>query len=733
MEYLSDRLAEPEDFYEVFPWDTLTTKSQNTLQRAIERSDVWRTSELNGFSFDLLSKISIEDLNDARFIGPARAEELLQELVIVFQSYASKSELDSSLNIASKIISTNSLDILAKLTVDNDLNAYLRRIGSVELLADYQRDALLEELLPVKNPLKRIMLRKRDKDVPLGLLIDANLRLSFTLAKRVCVNQDIRARTIAGNLGLLAGINSFSAASDTYFERHIMKYIREFIEDLVGVSALTYDDIVKMMLGSNTQNDSVSEDRKVSNSSAPFKICANFDELYEELDRELLKLPKVDQRALAILKHRHQAFDEPGLTLDEIGRTWGVTRERVRQIVDPLMDVKLSIESAIPILTRAIELFETCEDDGQFETLVLENEIFSGREITWERLWGISRILSQVSLAERIYERNQEQDIDSEANSSIRSLVKKDRSKFGLYDLHVVSKRYEIDADRAFKIISEIYPRSIRSGNLVLARTKNLDSMFENSIAKQLKVSSPLDVIVLSKGLQRTAKNRDVALLGTVTELANLIFDLAGNPPTYERMSVGLIKKIEFQTLENWLIEIFSEANLGILHSNDVVNFALRDGSINVSSVTVYLLNSPIIRSHGKSIFSLVGTEVSSQQLEDYSQIIKGTSEASEVSYEMSDASKGILSVKPNLNAITSGIVFPPSGYKQLFEGFKFESSCQCGGLETIQAVKFAPSGFWTGFTAMIRHGFSQHQMSKGSTFRFEFDFDSSEVRLLVN
>ena len=67
MEYLSDRLKEPDDFYEVLAWEKLSTKSQNTLQRAIERSDVWRTSELNGFSFDLLSKISIEDLNDARF------------------------------------------------------------------------------------------------------------------------------------------------------------------------------------------------------------------------------------------------------------------------------------------------------------------------------------------------------------------------------------------------------------------------------------------------------------------------------------------------------------------------------------------------------------------------------------------------------------------------------------------------------------------------------------------
>ena len=69
----------------------------------------------------------------------------------------------------------------------------------------------------------------------------------------------------------------------------------------------------------------------------------------------------------------------------------------------------------------------------------------------------------------------------------------------------------------------------------------------------------------------------------------------------------------------------------------------------------------------------------------------------------------------------------------RIFEGFEFKTSCSCGLLETIQAVKFAPSGFWTGFTAMIRHGFLQHQINKGSTFRFEFDFDRSVVRLLVN
>ena len=731
MEYLSDRLKEPDDFYEVLAWDRLSTKSQNTLQRAIERSDVWRTSELTGFNFDLLSKISIEDLNDARFIGPARAEELIQELMNLFENLTVKKDLDSASDATSQIISVSSLQILAKLTVDEDLDKYLERIGSLASITPQQRHSLLQELLPSKNPFKRMMSGKKDRETALGHLIDANLRLSFALAKRVCTDRDIRARTVAGNLGLLAGITSFSDKPNVDFESHVMKNVREFIQDLIGSFNLSYDDIVELMLDANEiEADDKEEEEETA---APFEACTTFSELFEELDQELLKLPKVDERAIAMLKHRHQAFGEPGLTLDDIGKKWGLTRERVRQIVDPLMRISIQIENEVPLLLKAVEIFEECEDEDQFKAKVAEEEMFSGEDFSWQRLWGLTRIMSPEVLANRVYEKHLELESESGANSPIRSLIKKDRSKFGLYDLQVVAKKYEMSEDKAFKIIADLYPRSIRSGSLVLARTQNLDTMFENSIAKQLKVRSPLEVKELLKGLQRTGKQRDVSLIGSVVDLSGLIQVLAGNPPEYETASNGLIKEVDFQTLEKWLIEIFSEANLGILHTNDVVNFALRDRRINVSSVTVYLLNSPIMRSHGRSLYSLVGTEVTEDQLDSYIQIIRGSSEASEVSYEMTDASKGILSVKPNLNVITSGIVFPPSGYKKIFEGFEFETSCSCGQLETIQAVKFAPSGFWTGFTAMIRHGFSHHQMSKGSIFRFEFDFDKSIVKLLVN
>ncbi len=382
MEYLSDRLKEPDDFYEVFAWEKLSTKSQNTLQRAIERSDVWRTSELNGFSFDLLSKISIEDLNDARFIGPSRAEELISELIALFENIGSTKDLNSAANATSQIISVSSLQILAKLTVDEDLDKYLERIGSVDLLSPQERHALLQELMPSKNPFKRMMFGKRDQEVALGHLIDANLRLSFALAKRVCPDRDIRARAVAGNLGLLAGITSFSDKPNIDFESYVMKHVREFIQDLIGSFNLSYDDIVELMLDANeSEIDSVDiEEEAVT--EFPFESCTSFSELFQELDRELLKLPKVDDRALSMLKHRHHAFGEPGLTLDDIGKEWGLTRERVRQIVDPLMKVQIELDGEIPLLVKAVELFEDCEDEDQFSAKVADDARFSGESIS---------------------------------------------------------------------------------------------------------------------------------------------------------------------------------------------------------------------------------------------------------------------------------------------------------------------------------------------------------------
>ena len=192
-----------------------------------------------------------------------------------------------------------------------------------------------------------------------------------------------------------------------------------------------------------------------------------------------------------------------------------------------------------------------------------------------------------------------------------------------------------------------------------------------------------------------------------------------------------MIKPVTLQIIDSWLVKVFRETDSSILHSNELVTKALND-KINVSSLQVYLGNSPIIRSHGRSVYSLVGSKVDSETVEMYQKIVLASGKASQIKFSVSAG--GIeLKIRPNLNVITSGIIFPPSGLKKMIIGYIFDSTCVCGNLLSEQQVKFSPSGFWTGFTAMIRHGMSQHSMTKESEFIFVFNFENLAVALHFN
>jgi hypothetical protein len=292
-------------------------------------------------------------------------------------------------------------------------------------------------------------------------------------------------------------------------------------------------------------------------------------------------------------------------------------------------------------------------------------------------------------------------------------------------------RKFDVPRVEIERTISSIYPRTIFKGNLALARTKNLDTMFENSLAKQLFVASKLNVSDLIIGLERTASYRGVPLLGDERDLGELVRHLAGETPSYENISPQMIKPITLQRIESWLVEVFSQAAGSILHSNELVSMALKD-DVNVSSLQVYLINSSIVRSHSGSIYSLVGSVVDSEIVDMYRKAVLASGRPSEIDFTIS--SEGIeLRICPNLNVITSGIIFPPSGLKQMVIGYVFDSTCSCGNLVSRQQVKFTGSGFWTGFTAMIRHGMSEHKMDKESEFVFLFDFERSLVVLRTN
>ena len=142
MEYIADRLTEPLDSKAIISWKKLSTKNQNTLRRAIERSVTWEAEHFQGFNYDLMTKISIRDLQDARYIGPARAEELIKELRAHVAKEIGAIAKPRQIVVVQELPKTRSGKIMRRLLKDVAEN---RAVGDSTTLADPNVMALISQ------------------------------------------------------------------------------------------------------------------------------------------------------------------------------------------------------------------------------------------------------------------------------------------------------------------------------------------------------------------------------------------------------------------------------------------------------------------------------------------------------------------------------------------------------------------------------------------------------------
>ncbi len=727
------QIAQPEDIFFKVPWNRLSNKSQTTLRWTMSRAGIEFEPYRNGFDYDLLTKLTREDLKDTKNVGQMRAQELIEEIEEIYSRPLGNLNLDAGAFLEESTALENALDtslnILAYLSVEESVSEYQTRIAKNAVSREKDLLEALNDFRTHKSQGWFIFKKKADSDSILLKIVQSQLRLSYVVARNLYPELEIRAKIIAGNLGLLGAIKTFDLASSYSFSTYAESIIEDFIENLVFLGNLDYQTIEEMLLQGNRIVPSHAN--TVIKPVLTIQSDANLAEVLEFIEMKFRENPKVDDRTLAILKERLSIFANTPKTLESIAQEWGVTRERIRQIAVRRGGLKHESPLLIDCLKIAVDCLSDSKNEEEFimalEALPEIGEI----PLSASRLRAICEFFLLSELVMRIDAVLDKWEHAGEVESEIRQEVQKLRSPLGLYDLSLLVGKFDVPRAEIEKTISSIYPRTIFKGNVALARTKNLDTMFENSLAKQLFVANELTVSDLIIGLERTASYRGVPLIGDETDLGELVKYLAGETPSYENISPKMIKPINLQRIETWLVEVFSQAAGPILHSNELVSKALKDG-VNVSSLQVYLINSSIVRSHSGSIYSLVGSAVDSELVEMYRKAVLASGRPSEIDFAIS--SEGIeLRIRPNLNVITSGIIFPPSGLKQMVIGYVFDSTCSCGNLVSKQQVKFSPSGFWTGFTAMIRHGMSEHKMDKDSEFVFVFDFERSLVVLRTN
>ena len=456
----------------------------------------------------------------------------------------------------------------------------------------------------------------------------------------------------------------------------------------------------------------------------------NFEQLIEGVLDAYNNYKSIDERTLAVFQGRFPAFLRKLRTLEEIGVEFSVTRERIRQIERQYSDLQIDPAKKSNLLSESlVEVLESCENEEEFIKRATDKLLLGNEPISLSKFKAILQILGLEDLLTRVEKIESNWDSSKQALNELGNLAQKYRNKLGLIDLAVFTSETGTSDNDAFEAIRTAYPRSIMRGRLVLARTSKLDTMFENSLAKQLLVFGSLDPEALLIGVERQASYRQAILLGSYADQIALIKAIAGEEPTYEKLRENTHEEPELNQTDIWFLEIFQNSSNGMMHRNEITAAAMRDGK-NISSIGVFLLFNPLIRPVGSSVMALANVILDQESIQMHANIATAVEDKTLVHFEFSGTNI-LLSVVPNLNTLMAGVLFPSAELRGLIKDYVFDVVCECGNMSSTQQLRLRPPNFWTGFTAALKHAMNSHGLSKGKKIELVLDFEKSQALVL--
>jgi len=265
--------------------------------------------------------------------------------------------LDSSVFISSE-----------EINVDDSVRMYLKEIGKISLLNAEQERELAQKM--------------QDGDVEAkNTLVESNLRLVVSIAKKY-MNRGLSLLDLIqeGNIGLIKAVDKFDYSKGFKFSTYATWWIRQAITRAIADQARTIRIPVHMVETINKltrvqrqliqdlgreptidelaekmgmpvdkikdiqriSQDPVSIDKPVGEEEDSHLVDFIPSDEYvspdDEVSRELLKedlikvLDLLTEREAKVIRLRFGLDDDKQRTLEEVGRSLGVTRERIRQI-----------------------------------------------------------------------------------------------------------------------------------------------------------------------------------------------------------------------------------------------------------------------------------------------------------------------------------------------------------------------------------------------------------------
>lgn len=362
------------------PVSAKTKKSKKTEKAEMETAKATNTEEVSESSEylnDLISQLKLmasgrdNSITEGEFdllmvekdVSPETTEKLLTKLAkLKIKIVPDPDDADDD---AGDDVSASASE---EINVDDSVRMYLKEIGKIPLLNAEKERELAQKM------------KDGDKDAK-DTLIDSNLRLVVSIAKKY-MNRGLSLLDLIqeGNIGLIKAVDKFDYSKGFKFSTYATWWIRQAITRAIADQARTIRIPVHMVETINKltrvqrqliqdlgreptidelaekmnmpvdkirdiqriSQDPVSIDKPVGEEEDSHLVDFIPSDEYvspdDEVSRELLKedlikvLDLLTEREAKVIRLRFGLDDDKQRTLEEVGRSLGVTRERIRQI-----------------------------------------------------------------------------------------------------------------------------------------------------------------------------------------------------------------------------------------------------------------------------------------------------------------------------------------------------------------------------------------------------------------
>ena len=322
-------------------------------------------------------KLSVTDLDEAIEEMDFDAEsidklyETLEDNGIAFEAEISNEELSAIENEVEAFSAAENMERILEqegLAIDDPVRLYLKEIGRVPLLNSEREKELAERMMAGDENAKTE-------------LVEANLRLVVSIAKRYVGRGMFFLDLIQeGNLGLMKAVDKFDYAKGYKFSTYatwwirqaitraiadqartiripvhmvetihkVSRYSRQLLQEFgreataeeigekMGMSADKVRDIMKIAQDPVSLETPIGEEEDshlgdfIPDDDTPSPAEATSTNiLREELERQLHTLTPREEH---VIKLRFGLYDGRNRTLEEVGKEFDITRERIRQI-----------------------------------------------------------------------------------------------------------------------------------------------------------------------------------------------------------------------------------------------------------------------------------------------------------------------------------------------------------------------------------------------------------------